>query len=202
MTVISGGKENLRANFIRENFKGHHGTYTISKSLRHHLSYRNSLGLERNAAEFLSFYPASDATLKVDPGERRPSTHRTVPGRTRALSFAVSAGGEGGGVPIARPSKPRAPQSPVPAALSRPLSRPHWEFWGTWDRCAGPDPAPAACQRARCHPTRPCDRCPPPPGCRTPLSRYIHVFSICLVFQKISCGEQGATRAEELRPFS
>lgn len=61
---------------------------------------------------------------------------------------------------------------------------------------------PPRCQRARCHPTRPCDRCPLPPGCHMVVSWYIHVFSTPLFFQKISCGEQGATRAEEFRPFS
>lgn len=134
MTIISGGKENLRADFIRENFKGHHSTYTISKSLRRDPSYRNSLGLERTAQEFPSFHPVSDATLKGDPREQRPSTCRTALGWTRALSFGVSAGACAHRKPRKAWRRRRSPGL---------LETPHRDFWGTRGRCAGPDPVPA-----------------------------------------------------------
>lgn len=197
MTVISGGKENLRANFIRENFKGHHGTQTISKSLRHDSSYRNSLGLERTAAEFLCFCPATDATLKVDALEQCPSTRRTALGWMRALCFGVSAGGAPAGSAHRKPRRGRCRRrSPGPVEMA------HRDLRGHGSGAPGPIRSPLLCHRARCHPTGPCDRCPPPPACRTLLSRYIHGFLIYLFFQKISCREPGATRAEEFRPFS
>lgn len=179
MTVISGGKENLRANFIRENFKGHHSTYTISKSLRHDPSYRNSLGLKRTAEEFVSFYPTSDATLKEDSKEQRPSTRRTALGRTRALSFRVSAWG------CARRRCP--PQTPAPVALSRPRGNASPGFLRDTGqvRRARSGPRRAASERGV---TRRL-----PAASRRSLG-YIHVFPSRFFFQKISCGEPKASR--------